>query len=802
MAPSASSGLPALEAKLHHLEKQLSELDQKYNSLLASTKQSENGAKGSLEGSNLPNTPDGEAKAKAKDENEDTSLHSRVKIVKTIKDPQTGERVERQDETLNSKSTDTGDLAFILRKTVHDKFSGEEDSSEIDIINPELWELLKEHLGDYPYHLFRASPVTIYSPYEPFIFKWDELQKAAAQDPKDEQDPKHEQDKRAREDLQTLLSILSGGSSGDAKLDKYFKTRGLCLQENTIQFDDLWTIFPPGTLVYGKPFQNQDQVFIVQDNGGTWPEHGDRPRRLLPWPLICWTYDWTGEKFQRTGFTLLFENFDGHRPITSLPYYPFHLHAGYDSVKSKLIERGKIFRKYCLTKEGSRLFEYEGETIFGKKGFTGLVQADEDDSDTRSTNSFLEFERRMFGRHRSTQESTRTEVVKSSYINSRVVVDYLSYFQYGPPVARNGALNPRTDDLDCMCSDCQQNEGLTAKYRTRFDEVKTQKNNTWEDEQYMLCPPRLLGYILGEKQWAQLQVTTVQEIPPDDPKNAWNTRLQLADRNKTKDMLFNLVQNHASTMKKKAKPGEMGLEVDDIIPGKGKGLVILLYGPPGVGKTSTAETIAIATRKPLFSISVADVGTKARHVESNLSKIFTLAASWQAILLIDEADVFLESRGRGNAASTDRNALVSVFLRVLEYYQGIMFLTTNQIAQFDVAIPSRIHVSIQYESLKPAQMEQIFRGFLQPLEDKNLIEDYDEILEWLKEDVYDIGFDGRQIRNIVTTALGLARAERKKGKGKLNKKHLKLIVNNSRSFKLDFTVQYDRYINSQEKLIK
>ena len=58
-----------------------------------------------------------------------------------------------------------------------------------------------------------------------------------------------------------------------------------------------------------------------------------------------------------------------------------------------------------------------------------------------------------------------------------------------------------------------------------------------------------------------------------------------------------------------------------------------------------------------------------------------------------------------------------------------MFLTTNQIAQFDVAIPSRIHISIQYASLKPVQMEEIFKGFLQPLEDKNLVDDYDGILE-------------------------------------------------------------------------
>jgi len=71
-----------------------------------------------------------------------------------------------------------------------------------------------------------------------------------------------------------------------------------------------------------------------------------------------------------------------------------------------------------------------------------------------------------------------------------------------------------------------------------------------------------------------------------------------------------------------------------------------------------------------------------------------------------------------------------------------MFLTTNQIAQFDVAIPSRIHVSIQYLSLKPPQMDGIFRGFLQPLEDQGLLDNYNDIMDWLKEDVYSLGFDG------------------------------------------------------------
>lgn len=155
------------------------------------------------------------------------------------------------------------------------------------------------------------------------------------------------------------------------------------------------------------------------------------------------------------------------------------------------------------------------------------------------------------------------------------MVDYTSYFRYGSPTARNGILYPTSTTTDCLCSDCEKNEGLLAKYRTRFDKDEMQQN--WKEEQYLLCPPRVLGYVLKEKQWAQLQVTFVQEIPPSDLDNAWHTRLQLADP-KTKDLLFDLVQSHRSKTERNTDRKEAALEVDDIVPGKGKGLVILLYG--------------------------------------------------------------------------------------------------------------------------------------------------------------------------------------------------------------------------------
>ena len=114
---------------------------------------------------------------------------------------------------------------------------------------------------------------------------------------------------------------------------------------------------------------------------------------------------------------------------------------------------------------------------------------------------------------------------------------------------------------------------------------------------------------------------------------------------------------------------------DDIVSGKGKGMILLLSGPPGVGKTLTAEAVSENMRVPLYMMSAGDLGIRPEEVEMNLENILEMVAKWKAILLIDECDVFLEARP---IHDMERNKLVSIFLRLLEYYQGTLFLTTNR----------------------------------------------------------------------------------------------------------------------------
>jgi hypothetical protein len=138
----------------------------------------------------------------------------------------------------------------------------------------------------------------------------------------------------------------------------------------------------------------------------------------------------------------------------------------------------------------------------------------------------------------------------------------------------------------------------------------------------------------------------------------------------------------------------------DIIGNKGNGTIVLCDGPPGTGKTLTSEVGAEAMKKPLYSVQCSQIGLKPDEIEEELLKVLARAQRWKAILLLDEADVYVMKRGN----DLQQNAIVGVFLRVLEYYRGILFLTTNRGDDVDDAIASRCLARIGYTT--PSQEDQ------------------------------------------------------------------------------------------------
>lgn len=127
--------------------------------------------------------------------------------------------------------------------------------------------------------------------------------------------------------------------------------------------------------------------------------------------------------------------------------------------------------------------------------------------------------------------------------------------------------------------------------------------------------------------------------------------------------------------------------------------------------------------------------------------------------------------------------MIVVLLRVLEYYQGIIILTTNRITSIDVAVQSRIHLAIRYEDLSKAYKQNIFKIFLDQL-DRDSIADRSRIMGWVEEYGCEYKFNGRQIRNVVSSALALARnlAKENNGDDRLQLIHLKQVANITKDF--------------------
>jgi len=138
---------------------------------------------------------------------------------------------------------------------------------------------------------------------------------------------------------------------------------------------------------------------------------------------------------------------------------------------------------------------------------------------------------------------------------------------------------------------------------------------------------------------------------------------------------------------------DMNLLMEDFVDGKSGGATILCKGAPGLGKTLTAEVYSEVVGKPLYRVHSGQLGTTAASVEQNLSDILRRAARWNAILLLDEADVYIRCRDN----DLHHNAIVAEFLRTLEHFNGLLFMTTNRIDDVDDAILSRCIAAIHYE---------------------------------------------------------------------------------------------------------
>ncbi|KAG4255664.1 ATPase [Fusarium proliferatum] len=297
------------------------------------------------------------------------------------------------------------------------------------------------------------------------------------------------------------------------------------------------------------------------------------------------------------------------------------------------------------------------------------------------------------------------------------------------------------------------------------------------DDFILLLPTCLNGFNMNDKLWKKLLVSRMEDITWDD--RAFQSLVLPED---TKDVIKALIKHRVSSSFS-----------TDLIRGKGSGLILLFHGPPGTGKTLTAESVADHARKPLYRVTCGDIGTQPDDVERYLTRVLRLAKLWDCVMLLDEAEVFLQKR---SLEDLHRNALVSgmtivttphvpsadqliVFLRVLEYYDGeafpwscrtfallfltnaqigILILTSNQVGTLDEGFKSRIQLALEYPKLDGDSRRKVWENFVNSLNSDPAASAEIDIHD-LRRNLRDLSqyeLNGREIRNAINVARPLA----------------------------------------------
>lgn len=513
---------------------------------------------------------------------------------------------------------------------------------------------------------------------------------------------KREKKRKAKKRIQLQIAhckLLEAYLDEDYEETK--KTLYPMLEAGNITFDLLWALFKPNTIAYTATYGSVEDPRCFKVDYATKESSFMRGE----WYSIDGRYmEYDGKCFGLGELGVDIDPFKGPRRITSLATYPLKYHKDPESIKNQLIERGQKF----VALQGMNYRFHRGLAFHKKKKTVAKVN-----------------------------------------INGRVMIDPAIFRRINPNYmfslikqkGNDGEENADSDDNNDNCTECGGNssddddkppgqaegplseeQSERVRYKVFIDRDKkvhivavpldkdgrevipekiealdTDENKQYifSEEELLIASPVVFGFAFSEKLWLEFSLSGIQEIEWNE--GAFSSLVLPADK---KSIVKGMVSSH------KFHAAET---IDDVVQGKGRGLVFVLHGPPGVGKTLTAEGIAEYLKCPLYAVSAGELGTDSRVLEHELQKIMDIAHSWGAVLLLDEADVFLERR---ETHDIHRNALVSIFLRLLEYFQGILFLTTNRVETFDDAFQSRIHMPLRYGELSKKAKMEIWKTFV------------------------------------------------------------------------------------------
>ncbi|OHW90720.1 ATPase protein [Colletotrichum incanum] len=525
-------------------------------------------------------------------------------------------------------------------------------------------------------------------------------------------------------------------------------------------FENYWMALKPGEVIYVK-------------QGGLWEPHviskvsqdiatDGRNRQAQ---VVSWYLEFRHNRIVRTMDQNSIPSWTGEQVIQSLDIIPARLFP--DNPEAMLEKQIKLGKLYWELLQRPTYMEYDGLLVPSHPGFRGGPMS-------RGP---------------------------SGCMTGRVICDAEGYDRlsmrapenrHAPPIPRGRPMNtvpvhappPPQDHLPHFLPRCGCEKCAAEVDRTDFSPFADFDNISLRDSPaptneifYIACTKVIPGFLLGDRRWGHLNLEYLKPVITD--REAFKY-LVLDDE--IKMTVKALIGKFAA-----ADSGKVSPWANDFVKNKGEGRIFLLHGAPGVGKTCTAECVAELTNRPLISLTSGDLSVDSRSVENNLSYFLDLGQRFGALVLLDEADVYLERR---RAKDIARNGLVSVFLRALEYYRGVLFLTTNRVQAFDAAFTSRIHVALHYKNLTDVDRERIWANNFERLDrDSNgrvRVAVATREYAYDSRDVRALRWNGREIRNALQTALALAEsdaAEEEIERICVTDKHLRAVVKMSRGFR-------------------
>lgn len=286
----------------------------------------------------------------------------------------------------------------------------------------------------------------------------------------------------------------------------------------------------PGCTIYA-PLHGQPRAFTLKKS------HQTQCFYVLD---VSYT-DYDGIKFGTASTQFHIRPFIGSVPINSLVAYPFSWHPRESAVRESLIKRGRLWEGY----QGKNYLEYSGIAL-GPIVMEKRVRF--------SINGRVMVDAETFGR----METGRAISVEAFKKKRAVEAD-------------EDDEEKSTQDSD---DDDEDDSGYDSDFADANEKSKPRAPKPLTDDQCLHATNLVCGFAFNEKEWVEFYIEKLSPVQ-------WNEDAfdQLVLPAKQKNMVRALVQSHMKNT------GENGF--DDVIKGKGKGLISVLHGPPGVGKTLT-----------------------------------------------------------------------------------------------------------------------------------------------------------------------------------------------------------------------